>query len=94
MNWWPLSYTASRQTALTCQCLCWCSLQELKGKILLKAKKISGPGDCLDETLTDDVSDEEDIANDEAESLPTDDPPAECLNHNGKVRELDTFRIP
>uniref|UniRef100_A0A8D0CS26 Phosphoinositide phospholipase C n=1 Tax=Sander lucioperca TaxID=283035 RepID=A0A8D0CS26_SANLU len=35
------------------------SPQELKGKILLKAKKLNNPEDCLDGTLTDEVSDEE-----------------------------------
>uniref|UniRef100_A0A8C3AEW9 Phosphoinositide phospholipase C n=1 Tax=Cyclopterus lumpus TaxID=8103 RepID=A0A8C3AEW9_CYCLU len=37
------------------------SPQELRGKILLKAKKISDPGDCVDETPTDEVSDEEEM---------------------------------
>ncbi|XP_075961741.1 1-phosphatidylinositol 4,5-bisphosphate phosphodiesterase delta-4 isoform X1 [Anarhichas minor] len=60
------------------------SPQELRGKILLKAKKISGPGDCVDETLTDEISDEEEMANDDAESLSPGDPPAECLNETGK----------
>ncbi|XP_037646762.1 1-phosphatidylinositol 4,5-bisphosphate phosphodiesterase delta-4-like isoform X2 [Sebastes umbrosus] len=60
------------------------SPEELKGKILLKAKKISGPEDCLDETLTDEVSDDEEMANDDAEILSIDDQPAECLNHTGK----------
>ncbi|KAM8855245.1 1-phosphatidylinositol 4,5-bisphosphate phosphodiesterase delta-4 isoform 1-T1 [Spinachia spinachia] len=55
------------------------SPQELRGKILLKAKKINSPGDCVDETLTDEVSDEEEMANDDAESLPAEDPAAECL---------------
>uniref|UniRef100_G3NDC5 Phosphoinositide phospholipase C n=1 Tax=Gasterosteus aculeatus aculeatus TaxID=481459 RepID=G3NDC5_GASAC len=55
------------------------SPQELRGKVLLKAKKINGPGDCVDETLMDEVSDEEETANDDAESLPTEDPSAECL---------------
>lgn len=62
----------------------WCSLQELKGKILLKAKKIGGLEDCLDETLTDEVSDEEE-ANGDAESPSAEDPPAECLNENDTV---------
>ncbi|XP_019955143.1 1-phosphatidylinositol 4,5-bisphosphate phosphodiesterase delta-4 [Paralichthys olivaceus] len=60
------------------------SPQELKGKILLKAKKIGGLENCLDETLTDEVSDEEEMANDDAESLAAGDPPAECLNENKK----------
>ncbi|XP_041806200.1 1-phosphatidylinositol 4,5-bisphosphate phosphodiesterase delta-4 [Chelmon rostratus] len=58
------------------------SPQELKGKILLKAKKIGGLEGCLDETLTDEVSDEEEVANGDAEGA--EDPPAECLNHNAK----------
>ncbi|KAM4608994.1 1-phosphatidylinositol 4,5-bisphosphate phosphodiesterase delta-4 [Polymixia lowei] len=44
------------------------SPQELKGKILLKAKKIGGLEDCVDETLTDEVSDEEETANGDAEN--------------------------
>uniref|UniRef100_A0A3Q0R2L1 Phosphoinositide phospholipase C n=1 Tax=Amphilophus citrinellus TaxID=61819 RepID=A0A3Q0R2L1_AMPCI len=43
------------------------SPQELKGKILLKAKKIGGLEECLDETLTDEGSDEEEMANGDAE---------------------------
>lgn len=43
------------------------SLQELRGKIVLKAKKIGGPEEYLDETLTDEVSDEDEMANDDAE---------------------------
>ncbi|KAI3356541.1 hypothetical protein L3Q82_017746 [Scortum barcoo] len=58
------------------------SPEELKGKILLKAKKIGGLEVCLDETLTDEVSDEEEMANGDAET--TEDPPAECLNQSGK----------
>ncbi|KAG7503309.1 hypothetical protein JOB18_035860 [Solea senegalensis] len=49
------------------------SPQELRGKILLKAKKIGGVEDCLDETLTDEVSDEEEMANGDA----AEDPPAD-----------------
>ncbi|TNN68544.1 1-phosphatidylinositol 4,5-bisphosphate phosphodiesterase delta-4 [Liparis tanakae] len=61
------------------------SPQELRGKILLKAKKIGDPGDCVDETLTDEVSDDEEMANDDAESLSAEDPsPAECLPETGK----------
>ncbi|XP_034429464.1 1-phosphatidylinositol 4,5-bisphosphate phosphodiesterase delta-4-like [Hippoglossus hippoglossus] len=60
------------------------SPQELKGKILLKAKKIGGLENCLDETLTDEVSDEEEMANDEAESLSAGDPPAGCVDDNKK----------
>uniref|UniRef100_A0A8C3ADY5 Phosphoinositide phospholipase C n=1 Tax=Cyclopterus lumpus TaxID=8103 RepID=A0A8C3ADY5_CYCLU len=69
------------------------SPQELRGKILLKAKKISDPGDCVDETPTDEVSDEEEMANDDAESPSTEDPPpAECANETGKVHERHTSR--
>uniref|UniRef100_A0A3P9CBU2 Phosphoinositide phospholipase C n=1 Tax=Maylandia zebra TaxID=106582 RepID=A0A3P9CBU2_9CICH len=39
------------------------SPQELKGKILLKAKKIGGLEEYVDETCTDEVSDEEEMAN-------------------------------
>ncbi|XP_067459092.1 1-phosphatidylinositol 4,5-bisphosphate phosphodiesterase delta-4 [Thunnus thynnus] len=60
------------------------SPEELKGKILLKAKKIGGLEDCLDETLTDDVSDEDEMANGDAESPSAEDLPAECLNQNEK----------
>uniref|UniRef100_A0A7N5ZSK0 Phosphoinositide phospholipase C n=1 Tax=Anabas testudineus TaxID=64144 RepID=A0A7N5ZSK0_ANATE len=61
------------------------SPQELKGKILLKAKKIGGLEDCIDETLTDEVSDEEE-ANGDAESPSAEDPPAESLTENDKVK--------
>uniref|UniRef100_A0A8C4I9S8 Phosphoinositide phospholipase C n=1 Tax=Dicentrarchus labrax TaxID=13489 RepID=A0A8C4I9S8_DICLA len=61
------------------------SPQELKGKILLKAKKIGGLEVCLDETLTDEVSDEEEMANGEC----SDDPPAESLGHNAKVQNMN-----
>nr|XP_046259318.1 1-phosphatidylinositol 4,5-bisphosphate phosphodiesterase delta-4 [Scatophagus argus]XP_046259319.1 1-phosphatidylinositol 4,5-bisphosphate phosphodiesterase delta-4 [Scatophagus argus] len=60
------------------------SPQELKGKILLKAKKIGGLEDCLDEALTYEVSDEEETADGDAESMSTEDPPAECQNHSAK----------
>ncbi|XP_069010979.1 1-phosphatidylinositol 4,5-bisphosphate phosphodiesterase delta-4 isoform X2 [Embiotoca jacksoni] len=53
------------------------SPQELKGKILLKAKKIGGLAECLDETLTDEASDEDEMANGDADSPSTEDPPAE-----------------
>ncbi|KAF7658139.1 hypothetical protein LDENG_00016650 [Lucifuga dentata] len=56
------------------------SPQEMKGKILLKAKKIGGLEGCLDENLTDEVSDEED----DAESLSAKDLPAESLNLSEK----------
>lgn len=53
---------------------------------MLKAKKIGGLEACVDETLTDEVSDEEDMANGDTESMSTEDPPAECLNQNAKVQ--------
>ncbi|KAK2906340.1 1-phosphatidylinositol 4,5-bisphosphate phosphodiesterase delta-4 isoform X2 [Channa argus] len=59
------------------------SPEELKGKVLLKAKKIGGLEDCLDETLTDEVSDDEE-ANGDAESPSAEGPPAECLDTNDK----------
>lgn len=52
---------------------------------MLKAKKISGTEGSLDETLTDDISDEEEMTNHEAESLSAEEPPAGTLNHDGKV---------
>ncbi|XP_053184098.1 1-phosphatidylinositol 4,5-bisphosphate phosphodiesterase delta-4 [Scomber japonicus] len=58
------------------------SPQELKGKILLKAKKIGGLECSLDET--DLVSDEDEMANGDAESPSAEDLPAECLNPNEK----------
>ncbi|XP_040912965.1 1-phosphatidylinositol 4,5-bisphosphate phosphodiesterase delta-4 [Toxotes jaculatrix] len=64
------------------------SPQELKGKILLKAKKIGRLEDCLDETLTDEVSDEEEMANGDAESPSAEDPPAGSLNENAKKSKL------
>ncbi|XP_029968482.1 1-phosphatidylinositol 4,5-bisphosphate phosphodiesterase delta-4 [Salarias fasciatus] len=51
--------------------------QELKSKILLKAKKIGGLESCPDDTLTDEVSDDEELANGDADSPSTEDPPAE-----------------
>lgn len=62
----------------------------MKGKILLKAKKIGGLESRPDETLTDEVSDEEEMANGEAESLSAEDPPAESLNLSEKVDVLCT----
>lgn len=53
------------------------SPQELKNKILLKAKKIGGLESCPDDTLTDEVSDDEELANGDADSPSTEDPPAE-----------------
>ncbi|XP_030283756.1 1-phosphatidylinositol 4,5-bisphosphate phosphodiesterase delta-4 isoform X2 [Sparus aurata] len=60
------------------------SPQELRGKILLKAKKIGGLEVCPDGTLTDEVSDDEEMPNDEAESASAENPPAECSNHDAK----------
>lgn len=65
------------------KCLCCCSMQELKGKILLKAKKIGGL-ECVDETLADEVSDDDDVANGETES--SENPPAECQKVNITMR--------
>ncbi|KAM8749255.1 1-phosphatidylinositol 4,5-bisphosphate phosphodiesterase delta-4 isoform 1-T1 [Acanthopagrus schlegelii] len=62
------------------------SPQELKGKILLKAKKIGGLEVCPDGTLTDEVSDDEEMPNDEAESASAENPPAECSNHDVKQK--------
>lgn len=59
-------------------------MQELKGKILLKAKKIGGLEKCVDETLADEVSDDEDVANGETE--PSENPPAECQKVNITIR--------
>uniref|UniRef100_A0A3Q3K1C6 Phosphoinositide phospholipase C n=1 Tax=Monopterus albus TaxID=43700 RepID=A0A3Q3K1C6_MONAL len=59
------------------------SPQELKGKILLKAKKIGGLEVCPDEILTDEVSDEEEMADGDVES-----PSPECLNRNDKKSKL------
>lgn len=56
------------------------SPQDLKGKILLKAKKIGGLESCLDETLTDEVSDDEDMANGESENLSVEDQTAGCVD--------------
>uniref|UniRef100_A0A671U6K8 Phosphoinositide phospholipase C n=1 Tax=Sparus aurata TaxID=8175 RepID=A0A671U6K8_SPAAU len=55
---------------------------QLRGKILLKAKKIGGLEVCPDGTLTDEVSDDEEMPNDEAESASAENPPAECSNHD------------
>uniref|UniRef100_A0A665W3X6 Phosphoinositide phospholipase C n=1 Tax=Echeneis naucrates TaxID=173247 RepID=A0A665W3X6_ECHNA len=56
------------------------SPQELRGKILLKAKKIGGLEGCVDETLTDEISDEEEMPNGDPESPPAEDPLAEELS--------------
>uniref|UniRef100_UPI003AABCAAB 1-phosphatidylinositol 4,5-bisphosphate phosphodiesterase delta-4 n=1 Tax=Centroberyx gerrardi TaxID=166262 RepID=UPI003AABCAAB len=60
------------------------SPQELKGKILLKAKKIAVLEESLDETLTDEISDEEEMANGDAESPSAENLPAESLNPSEK----------
>lgn len=41
---------------------------------MLKAKKIGGLEECLDETLTDEGSDEEEMANGDAEMASTEEP--------------------
>ncbi|XP_041663577.1 1-phosphatidylinositol 4,5-bisphosphate phosphodiesterase delta-4 [Cheilinus undulatus] len=66
------------------------SPQELKGKILLKAKKIGGLESSLDETLTDEVSDEEETANSDAETLSSEDPP---VNHSAKKSKSKLSRL-
>ncbi|XP_062420805.1 1-phosphatidylinositol 4,5-bisphosphate phosphodiesterase delta-4 isoform X1 [Pungitius pungitius] len=65
------------------------SPQQLRGKILLKAKKMNNPGDCVDETLTDEVSDEEEVANEDAENLPAE----ECLKKSKLSRELSDLVV-
>lgn len=62
------------------------SPQELKGKILLKAKKIGGLEECVDETLADEVSDDEDVANGETES--SESPSAESLSQKKPKSKL------
>ncbi|XP_027878221.1 1-phosphatidylinositol 4,5-bisphosphate phosphodiesterase delta-4 [Xiphophorus couchianus] len=70
------------------------SPQELRGKILLKAKKIGGLETHLDETLTDEVSDEDETANGDAESPSAEDPPAETTNKKSKLsRELSDLVV-
>ncbi|XP_077473899.1 1-phosphatidylinositol 4,5-bisphosphate phosphodiesterase delta-4-like [Stigmatopora argus] len=64
----------------TSQCLP--SPMELKRKVLLKAKKISGAEGSQDGTLTDDFSEEEDLANGQAGEKELH---AETLNHQDKV---------
>lgn len=61
---------------------------------MLKAKKIGGLEDCLDETLTDEGSDEEEMDNGGTESTSTGDSTAECLNQNSKVEKLNTIFFP
>ena len=56
--------------------------QDLKGKILLKAKKISG------ETLTDEVSDEDETVNPDPESPCTDQGSTECPPDPSKKVEI------
>lgn len=71
-------------------------MQELKGKILLKAKKIGGLEECVDESLADEVSDDEDVANGETES--SENPPADCVSQKvnttiiGRAWEMSDFR--
>lgn len=66
------------------------SPQELKGKILLKAKKIGGLESSLDETLTDEVSDDEETANSDAETLSSEDPP---VNHSANKSKSKLSRL-
>ena len=58
-----------------------CLSQDLKGKILLKAKKIR----C--ETLTDEVSDEDETVNPDPDSPSTDQGSAECPTDPSKKVE-------
>ncbi|XP_034042745.1 1-phosphatidylinositol 4,5-bisphosphate phosphodiesterase delta-4 [Thalassophryne amazonica] len=60
------------------------SPQEMKGKILLKAKKIGDLKGLHDETLTDEATDEEETDNGDAEIPSAEDLPAEDLNHSEK----------
>ncbi|KAM9850436.1 1-phosphatidylinositol 4,5-bisphosphate phosphodiesterase delta-4-like [Aulostomus maculatus] len=63
------------------------SPQELKGKILLKAKKIGGLEECsLEESMVDDVSDEDEMTNGDAES------PDESPNHDKKKSQSKLSR--
>lgn len=50
---------------------------------MLKAKKIGGLEECFDETMTDEVSDEEEDG--DGESPSGEQPPTECLKQNDKV---------
>ncbi|XP_041856944.1 1-phosphatidylinositol 4,5-bisphosphate phosphodiesterase delta-4 isoform X2 [Melanotaenia boesemani] len=68
------------------------SPQELRGKILLKAKKIGGLEECLDETLTDEVSDDEDTVDGDAES-PGAEQPAEKGKKSKLSRELSDLVV-
>ncbi|XP_037542226.1 1-phosphatidylinositol 4,5-bisphosphate phosphodiesterase delta-4 isoform X2 [Nematolebias whitei] len=69
------------------------SPQELRGKILLKAKKIGGLEECLDETLADDVSDEEEAADGDADSPNTEEPPAVKNDESNVSRELSDLVV-
>ncbi|RVE58468.1 hypothetical protein OJAV_G00209410 [Oryzias javanicus] len=70
------------------------SPQELRGKILLKAKKIGGLEKCVDETLTDEVSDEEEMANGDEESPSAEEPQAEKKKKKSKLsRELSDLVV-
>lgn len=67
-------FTCPALMVLSCQ-----HMKELKGKVLLKAKKIGGAEGSPDGTLTDDNSDEEEMANGEALH-------AESLNQHEKSK--------
>ncbi|KAM9364131.1 1-phosphatidylinositol 4,5-bisphosphate phosphodiesterase delta-4 isoform 2-T2 [Pholidichthys leucotaenia] len=70
------------------------SPQELKGKILLKAKKIGGLEKCLDDTLTDEFSDEEETANSEGDTCATEDQLDKKSKEKSKLsRELSDLVI-
>lgn len=59
---------------------------------MLKAKKIGGLETHLDETLTDEVSDEDETANGDAESPSAEDPPAETTNKVGQTHRTQKSR--
>uniref|UniRef100_A0A1A7YRZ6 Phosphoinositide phospholipase C n=1 Tax=Iconisemion striatum TaxID=60296 RepID=A0A1A7YRZ6_9TELE len=70
------------------------SPQQLRGKILLKAKKIGGLETCVDETLTDEVSEEEEVADGDPESPNTEGPQEEKKKKKSKLsRELSDLVI-
>ena len=60
---------------------------------MLKGKKIGGLEDCLDEALTDEVSDDDDLAEGDSESNSIEDPPAQCSSQNAKVGQLEIYDV-
>uniref|UniRef100_A0A1A8RCL1 Phosphoinositide phospholipase C n=1 Tax=Nothobranchius rachovii TaxID=451742 RepID=A0A1A8RCL1_9TELE len=70
------------------------SPQQLRGKILLKAKKSGGLETRLDETLAYEASDEEEVADGDPESPTLKDPQAEKENKKSKLsRELSDLVV-